>query len=338
MSRLLPKLSVIRSTHWAAKHVIRKLGYQCDLRRQGDLKIGLWRRKFKRAKNKNERLVIVPGFGDSPLSWMLLLGVLKPVIQKNFDEIIFVDFPGFSGFLAGEKAFHSVDLMQASFFDILDTLKPKTVLGHSLGGWLASLYAVECAEGIRPKPAPSGAPSKYKGPADVVLCNASGVFQDEATAQEMQNRFIDAAKDKELGFEVLRPHVWSKEPFWFEWLESQVGHFFGNDEIQAFIHSAERSHLIAHHRLAKIQAQIWLIWGEHDSLVPPSCLPIWLKEMGSEKCKALVIKNCGHMPHVESPATLAWLLSGVFSQKPGKLTQPEKSPLTRNRWSAVGLA
>lgn len=310
----LPQIQLIQSAHWLAERFIRQLGYTLDLRRSGDLKIGLWRRKWKRKKSGTDRLVIIPGFGDSPLSWMLALSLLKPIIQKHYDEIIFVDFPGFAGFLSKEKAFHSVDLMQTTLFDILDTLKPKTLFGHSLGGWLASLYAVECGEQIRPKTHPNR-PSSYGGPSKIILCNASGVFCDEATAQEMQDRFKSAVKDKQKGFQMIRPHVFSKEPFWFNWLHSQYSRFFESAEIEQFIHSAEASHIIQKERLPKIRAQVWLIWGEHDTLIPPSAIPVWMEALGPEKCKALIIKNCGHMPHVEAPATLVWLLSRIIGTK-----------------------
>src|SRR5687768_11126224 len=103
----LPSLHapLLKGLHWAGYGALIAAGYKLELRRNGDLKLGLWRKSFERKSVKVEgvktrkkgtprRLVIIPGFGDSPMSWLPSMALMRPVLRHKYDEIIFFDFPG----------------------------------------------------------------------------------------------------------------------------------------------------------------------------------------------------------------------------------------------------
>jgi pimeloyl-ACP methyl ester carboxylesterase len=335
------KIPILRSIHWAAAHAMRQAGYRWELRRSGELKIGLWRKSLNSGKSKsdpkkNRKLVLIPGFGDTPMSWMGVLALLRTSVKKNYDEVILVDFPGFSGFLSHEKAFHSMELLKNSLFDILDSLAPKTLMGHSLGGWLATLYAVECEEGSRPKVNPAGLHANFQRPENLILADPSGVFEDEAATQELRDKFGKAV-GSHSGFDTIRQHVFAREPFWIRWLAGQFSGFFESQEVARFVESFERAHLIDEARLEKIKSKVWLIWGEKDTLVPPTSIPIFLKKLNQDRalCRAILIKNAGHSPQVEAPLALAAVLSQVLVEASGGRARFYNLPASQLFWKLV---
>src|SRR4051812_45546883 len=91
------KMSGLQRAHWLARASLWGLGYRLDLRHQGDLKLGLWRKQLRKTASSAgasksatpRRLVVLPGFGDTPLSWMGVLALLQPVLRRRFDEVVF---------------------------------------------------------------------------------------------------------------------------------------------------------------------------------------------------------------------------------------------------------
>ncbi len=317
-------IPVLRGVHWAAKQILKGTGYQFEARRSGDLQLGLWRRALNPPRQRgrtdgatSRRLVIVPGFGDTPLSWMPLLALLEPLLKRRYDEIVYFDFPGYHGFLSAERSFHSMDLLLGEVADVLDTLRPQAIFGHSLGGWLASHYAGQCGAGNRPRLKTAGdAHGHYAGPETVILANPSGVFDDP----ELKRKWIDLfMRLRTEGFQLLRPHVFAREPFWFRFFGSEFGKLSDNQEILQFIESVRDDHSVQP-MLPQMKCKVWLIWGEKDTLVPTAFSEGWMRHLPAEtEPRLLLLKNIGHTPQLENPAVtaaaLAQILLGVPADK-----------------------
>jgi pimeloyl-ACP methyl ester carboxylesterase len=166
------KLPIRWALQFAGKLALGRAGYRLELRRSGELKLGLWRKSWRQAQaQRPRRFVLVPAFGDSLLSWLPVLIALRPILRRHFDEIVIVDFPGGGGFLSHERSFHSMDLLMCATFDVFDSLGPHTILGHSLGGWLAGFYAGQCGGGDRPG---RGAGLGFRRPERVMLVDPFG--------------------------------------------------------------------------------------------------------------------------------------------------------------------
>jgi len=310
---LKENLTLLRSAHLLAHGALRARGYQWELRRSGELKLGLWKKTLKakdRKKSFPKRLVVVPGFGDTPLSWLMVLGVLRPVISRQFDEVVLVDFPGFSGFLSREKSFHSMDLLVNSLHDVFDTLKPHTILGHSLGGWLTSAYACACGMEVRP----AGNRKQYTGPEAVILVDPAGMFASDANKEEWTKAFKSTATE---GFKNLRPHVFGKEPPWFKLFLDQFNQFVMREEIQQFIESVREDHFVEKN-LQYVKCKVWILWGENDSLVPSECARKWIDAINANRetpaeAQGVVIKGVGHSPQVETPGATAAVIGQILT-------------------------
>ncbi len=327
------ELSVMKSLHLIGSGAMRAAGYQWELRRAGEQSMGLWRKNLRKkgegvSRRGPRRLVMIPGFGDTPLSWLPVLGLMRPVVRRRYDEVVLFDFPGFSGFLAEHPAFPSMDLLLESTFDALDSLRADTIIGHSLGGWLASAYAIACGKGQRPSRTSRRA---YAGPAKLVLVDPGGTFEDNLKRESWERMFRDAM---ERGFEALRPHVFGKEPVWFRLLGSEVVRFITRKEILEFMNSVSESHLVGND-LHEITAETWIVWGENDTMMPASCAPVWAQKINSRggdedapRAKAVIIRGSGHSPQLERPATTAALLGQI-------LAGTEPHPLGMRWWKML---
>ncbi len=306
-------VSVLQAFHLLAKAYFKMRGYQWETRRNGEVKLGYWRKVLRKKPQKDaypKRFVLIPGFGDSPLSWAIVVGLLQPVLKQSFDEVILVDFPGFGGFLSKEKAFPSFDLMMSVLNDTLDSLKPHTIIGHSLGAWMVAHYAVLCGTGVRPL----SNRQNYSGPDTLMLANPSGLFGDEATKEDWKAIFNQV---KEEGFKILRPHLFVKEPRWFSWIVPDFRRFIKRDDIRLFMSTFREDHALD--PLAKqIKSKVWLLWGEKDTLIPARCSAAWLRSLHQDENKkhhAIVLRNIGHSIHLERPTVTAAIIGQIITNR-----------------------
>jgi hypothetical protein len=300
--------SLLQGMHWAARAVFKGLGFQWEIHRNGDQKVGYWKIHFRnksKGKPYPKRFILLPGFGDTPLSWQAQVLLLQPVLRQEFDELILVDLPGFGGFLSHERSFVNFDLMMTAMGDVLDYLKPHTVLGHSLGGWLASSYASLCGQAKRPL----ANRLNYSGPESIILVNPSGIYNDQRVKLELESVFRSAVKG---GFLNLKPNLFLREPFWFQYIEKHFERLFQRDDIAQLIDSAKTEHdltLAAQH----IRSDVWVVWGENDTLIPSTCLESWLTSLNPEfrdRHHAVLLRAVGHCPQLEAP----WVTSAVVGQ------------------------
>jgi pimeloyl-ACP methyl ester carboxylesterase len=312
----LPRLNPIGVTsvvHWFGRKAFEQAGFEWSVRRSGDQKVGIWRKKIgsarTRKKTQNKRFVLTPGFGDSPISWLLVISMIGPALRRaGFDEIVLLDFPGFNGRLVAEKCIPSLDLLFEAAEDIYDWLEPDTILGHSLGGWLTARYAVDCGAGLRPKTRRNYG---YEGPSQVVLVAAAGVYESVQVRDSIGAIFADLVGTG--GFDALRPHLFAKEPLWFGWVADGFSKFALDSGIRQFTESVREDHLVQN-RLGDVRAKTWLIWGDRDTLVPTGGVGTWLEGLKSPESSAtaVLIKGVGHSPQLEKPAVTAAALTQIL--------------------------
>jgi pimeloyl-ACP methyl ester carboxylesterase len=283
-----PELPAFKAVRLLARLGLRAYGYRCEARAFDGRSVGLWRRKL--AGDPAKRFVLVPGFGDSAISWLLTLVALRPTLKKEFGEIVLLDFPGFGGFLAAEAPFTSMDGLSGALHSICDELAPHTMLGHSLGGWLTARYAA------------SG-----RGPAHAILVNPAGVARSPETRKVFEEKVRGLVTD---GIEAWRPHLFKREPFWFRFLGPELTRLMTREEIRQFVGSFREEHGVEA-ALEQAACPVTLIWGEEDTLIPAECAELWLRRLNSRqpRSRAHFLKGVGHSPQVENPWQLARALA-----------------------------
>lgn len=289
-------------------------GFRWETHRSGEVQIGLWRKEFRKKKPYPNRFVFIPGFGDTPLTWLTIFTVIEPILRVHFDEVVLLDLPGYNGRLVRKTFFSSVEQLTDALFDTLDSLKPHTVFGHSLGGYLTAQYAAACSTGKR-------FTTKKHGFADLqhaVVMSPSGYFETESERDEWVKTVERLIAEGET---FWRPLIFKSEPLWFRVMAAPFFKFLSNEEIRKFLRSQKPEQEIRV-VLPEIKSRVSLIWGEHDSLLPVSNLSGWLKNLNntSERALGIIIKDTGHNPQMESPLKTATVLGQVLSQrKPHKL-------------------
>lgn len=312
------RFSALSAIHSVAEAGLRAAGYRWELRREGEAKVGLWRKRISRRGQSvtggalPKRLVIVPGFGDTPISWLITLMFLHPTIQAEFDELILFDFPGYGGFLNHEVPFVRMDEMMSFFEDVCDDLQPHTMLGHSLGGWLVAHYAGVCGSGERPKRlSRSGGGPGYRGPAHIIPVNPAGVARSLETRKEFEKK-VHALM--EGGLDAWLPHLFRRPPLWFRLVKTEVSGYLTREEMKQFIASVREDHSVES-LLEAIDSDVSLIWGEHDTLIPAACADVWLGKLALKRRRreAIVLRGVGHSPQVEKPFALARAIARSFT-------------------------
>ncbi|MBC7385970.1 MAG: alpha/beta hydrolase [Cryobacterium sp.] len=289
---------VIRYSHYTALKVFEKIGFRFEVRRLGESRLGLLRWPLRKvaAGKTARRLVMVPGFGDTPLAWLSVLAGLKPILKREVDEVVLVDYPGYSGFLHDEPAFHSMDELLRSFNEVLHTLKPTILMGHSLGGWLAADYAIQDGKGA----------GHLK---ELILIDPGGLVGTEQEKANYQSLFVRAVQD---GSRDLLPHIFAKMPFWLQFFEEEFSGFLKAPEIREFIESFGDHHLLES-RVGEIRAKTTVIWGERDTLTPATWMNQWMALLpASANAVGILIKGSGHSPQIEKPGILVALFTQIF--------------------------
>ncbi|MCC7441210.1 MAG: alpha/beta hydrolase [Bdellovibrionales bacterium] len=317
--------------------VFRRLGYRFEVQSVGDLKLGLLRRTFHRGKKAQglRRLVFLPGFGDSPTSWLPVFALLQPALRRRFDEVVLVEFPGSMGLLSEERAFNSMDRQHEVVFDLLDGLRPQVIFGHSLGAWLAAAYAIACGKGERP----TKASLQYAGPQKILLASPSGVLADESKKELWLGKFRKAQNEGSAHF---REFIFGKEPFWFGAVASSFMGFLDKPEVREFMDSVAEKHLVTDH-LGAIGSKTWVLWGAKDGLVPAEWVHDWLERLNhleptDQRAKrglshGVVIQGVGHSPHLERPVTTAAAVGKILLGQP---FQPPTAFWKRHGWHVHG--
>ncbi len=334
---MLKNIPVLKTVHWLSRGALESMGFRWERRLEGEAGLGLWRLDLRQpgaemflgalSKKKRpgaslkksgpvKRFVLIPGFGDTPLSWVGVLVLLAPVLWKRFDEIVVFDYPGWHGFLSDEKCFNSFENLFRASDDALDSLKPTVLLGHSLGGWVAAQYAASCGEGKRPLARSADKPSSYTGPEELILCAPAGLYGEPSELEVFQGHFRKAVEE---GFETFRPRLFHREPMWFRFLVGGFNKFMARPDVRELLESVRDEYFLKS-RASSIQAKTWLVWGAEDSLAPASWAMVWLEALKERGMGAVTFPKTGHSPQSETPAALAAVLTQLLlGKKPSTL-------------------
>lgn len=161
-------------------------------------------------------------------------------------------------------------------------LAPVSILGFSMGGWLAAEMAAMYPAGIR----------------RMVLVGAAGLKPPQgeiadiflaSPAEVLQMQFYDAKQAPEYD------QLYGKEPT----LEQQQQAMW-NREMAAlltwkpYMYNPKLPHL-----LAQVRVPTLVVWGRQDAIVPLNCGELYQRAIPG--ARLAVLERCGHSPQVEKP-------------------------------------
>jgi pimeloyl-ACP methyl ester carboxylesterase len=285
---------VVSAANWAIARLVRR-----ELRRRGEMEWALWRIPVPRLPQRFEskpalsrgRVLWIPGWGDSPMSWLAVLA--GAFAGSGFDEVVVLDFPGFHGTLAHRRCITDMDRLLEVARDTIQELHPEVVAGHSLGGWLATW-------GLLHADARTPVPSK------LLLMAPSGVTGGSEERELWRAEFRSWT---EADVETYLARVFGKKLPWIAPVMHRFVPFMKRDDTQEFLNSVSDRHFLEG-ALSGLRSEVRLLWGEEDGVVPERFATQWISRLPSVRYEKW--RGVGHMPHLEAPLQLArWIRGGV---------------------------
>ena len=222
---------------------------------------------------RGRALVILHGAGGA--MWLPFMQLLA----SKF-EVIAPEHPGFGESdtpdwldTVDDLAYFDLDLFAA-----LD-LERVHLVGLSLGGWVAAELAVRDTSRL--------ASLTLVGAAGL---HVSGVKQIDPFLRTDEERIRDLFYDQARANEVIKT-----------WLAPEHADVAAKNRITtAKLSWQPRSHDPDLHKwLHRIGVPTLLIWGAEDKLFPPEYAHAYQRLI--PRSKAVIIPECGHLPHVEKP-------------------------------------
>ena len=288
--------------HFVLKHVFESSGFKFEELKQGDANFYLIRKTIKKVEpgKKVRRLVLIPGFGDTPAAWMPIYGLLGRDLVKNFDEIILIDFPGYTGFLSHQALIPSMKLLQGLVKTVCIANPPTVLIGHSLGGWLAGKVAQELTQPIE----------------HLLVIAPSGLTPDHDERIKFGDFIVNNENLQPQEILKLMMHEAGK---FSSLIDADVKKFFAKPEIREFIESVKPEDFIDPTIGFKAK-KVTVIWGENDQFVPSQWIRYWVEHYGVY-LDAFLLKETGHLPHLERPIVLTQVLKqALFGKKEDEKT------------------
>lgn len=237
-------------------------------------------------------VVLLHGAGDQAGSWS---SVAPTLLKGKGRTVLVLDLAGHGG-SEPRKGPISVTAVLAALDAVLGAEAPAegaTLVGNSLGAWVAFLEAERRPERVARIVAVDGGPLKGSNTSVALLP------KDREEARRTVAQLRDAGSLRTPDFvldDVVR--------------QARSGPLARLAET-----SGEMEGLTLDGRLGALKTPVALVWGESDRLMPLDYAKRMVAELPGEPPVPLVtIPRCGHVPQVECPAELAQALEGILAR------------------------
>jgi pimeloyl-ACP methyl ester carboxylesterase len=214
-------------------------------------------------------------------------------LAARFDVIV-PEHPGF-GDTEMPEWFDNIHDLAYFYLDVLKALKLERVhlVGISLGGWIAAELAVRDTSRLASLTLVGAAGIHVKGVAQVdpfLRTDEERIrdfFYDQTRADEMVKamlvpELVDVAMKNRLATAKLVWQPRSYDPHLAKWLH-------------------------------RIDVPTLLVWGANDRLFPKEYAEEWRRLIPG--ATAVIVPECGHIPHVEKPAAFVSAFEGFIDGK-----------------------
>lgn len=229
---------------------------------------------------RGEPLVFVHGLGGSAENWRKLF----PLVGKEY-LVYALDLPGFG---KTPLAHEGVDIRTHALYlqRFLDALgyPQVTLVGNSLGGWIAAYFAVEHPERVR----------------HLYLLNSAGLRREGIQSPYTPDRASARLAAKRIWDCQIPVPSFILDAVVRNSSRPAYAGFIKNYAQQAFLDSL----------LSCIHVPTTIIWGTQDRLLPDSCAQDF--HCGIAGSQLILLPGAGHSPQTSSPASVAQvILSGA---------------------------
>ncbi|PYL32510.1 MAG: hypothetical protein DMF35_08130, partial [Verrucomicrobia bacterium] len=224
-------------------------------------------------------VILLHGLADDIGVWE---SAIAPLAAKY--RVVALDQIGF-----GRSDKPLLNYRASTFVDFLDgflnelKIDRASLVGNSLGGWVAADFALTHPERIN----------------RLVLCNAAGYA---AVSKTMDPRALSALRlASREDIRYLGPLTFHDKRFYEDVDLAFKQHVSAGDNytVNQLLDSMIRGEDVLDNRLAAIKQPTLILWGREDKLIPLNFAERFHKEIAGSQLR--VIDSCGHMPHVECP-------------------------------------
>jgi abhydrolase domain-containing protein 6 len=235
-----------------------------------------------------DTIVFVHGFGGSKDRWLKI----AKYFTTNY-RVIMLDLPGFGDSSKPQDAKYNImsQVERLNLFVNELRLTKFHLVGNSMGGAIASSYAATYPQMVK----------------TLALFDAAGVktpVKSELGLLLEKGENPLAIKDPD-DYDKLLKLAYFNPPH----IPSFVKRYLAKQEIETeplnkkIFSDISTDVLSTENKLNKITAPTLIVWGDSDKLIDISSVPIFEKNI--KNSKSVIIKECGHMPHMEKPAETA---------------------------------
>lgn len=262
-------------------------------------------RLYVEEQGKGAPVLLIHGFGASTYTWRHV----APELAKTH-RVIAVDLKGFGQsdkpFDSRYSVFDQAELLAQLIVD--KDLRNLTLVGHSFGGGIALLLALEANERLE------GRITK------LVLLDSIAYPQNVPVFF----RLLDVPLVSRLGVSMIPPSVQTRVALRIAYFDDSK---IDQDEVDAYaapLRTAAGKHAIIYsarqivpdglaeisERYKTIELPTLILWCDHDRIVP---LEVGLKLRRTLPNSTLrLVEDCGHMPQEEQPESTLKLLQGFL--------------------------
>ena len=228
------------------------------------------------AGRRGTPIVLIHGLGSSAETWAALI----PLLSKEY-LVYAPDMPGFGKTpLAPEGTNISTQVLYLERFLNALGYPRVTLVGNSMGGWIATRFAVEHPDRVE----------------RLYLLNSAGLRREGMHFPHADSR-VAAQRSLEhmWGSSLPVPKFLLDAVVRNSQTPAYVGFFRGYD-------SREELDSV----LADVRVSTTIIWGERDGLLPITCAQeLHTGIAGSE---LVLLPHVGHMPQIQAPAKVASII------------------------------
>ncbi len=225
-------------------------------------------------------LVLLHGIGGDADDWAFCLNALS---QSH--RIVALDLLGF-----GRSHKPHIDYSIAGFVELLQRFQPAvgieraSLVGHSLGGWIAASFALHFPATVD----------------KLVLVDAAGLWGNAAalpidlrvsTRQHLREVFEFLFYDKSLATDGLIDLAYQQH------LERGDGYTIHN-----LLQNLPDGREWLDQSIAGLNVPTLIVWGEQDAMIPVGTAQNFQRLIPGSRLE--IIPECGHLPALEKPAEL----------------------------------
>src|SRR3990167_894553 len=235
-----------------------------------------------------ETILMIHGFGADKDNW---LRFSRPLTARY--HVVALDLPGFGDSSKPEASYDvGTQVERLNAFAKALGLHKLHLIGNSMGGHIAALYAARPPEEVR----------------SVALLNNAGINAPQASelfkrldrgdANPLLVRNADDFSNMlDLLFEEKPPLPGSLKQYLAE--RAMASHDFN----QKIFNQLRERYIPLETELAKIQVPTLLLWGDQDQILDVSSIKVMQPLL--KQPRVVIMQACGHLPMIERPEETA---------------------------------